>query len=128
MKRHNSLYFQPMFFGHLQQFRITTPIILTGRLPLHQPPPHIHHHPLHPRTLQRLHTRVHRLPPIHSIPHRNTIQRHHHIHRHPLRFLNPTSTGSMLLHHHLLLRHQRLARHRQIRPYSASNRTHWWRW
>ncbi|WVZ14006.1 hypothetical protein V8G54_011572 [Vigna mungo] len=114
MKGHNDLHLQAMFLGHFHQFHVPAPIILSRLLSLHQPPPHVHHHPLHSGALQRRHRRVHRLPPIHRVPRRHAVQWHHHENRHatPLSLL-PSQVVLLLFRH---LRRERLTRRRQIRP------------
>lgn len=87
VKRHDRLHLEPMLLGHLQQLRIPSPIVLPWFLSLHQAPPHVHHHPFHPGTLQRLQARVHRLPPVNSVPHCHAVQWHHHVNWHPLRLI-----------------------------------------
>nr|GMD84626.1 hypothetical protein PanWU01x14_246670 [Ipomoea batatas] len=43
-----------MLLSHFQQLSIAAPIVLAGRVLLHQAPPHVHHHPLNSGALQRL--------------------------------------------------------------------------
>uniref|UniRef100_A0A7C9EAH3 Uncharacterized protein n=1 Tax=Opuntia streptacantha TaxID=393608 RepID=A0A7C9EAH3_OPUST len=117
-----------MLLRHFHQLNIPTPIILPRLLSLHQSPPHIHHHTFNSRTLQRLQTRVHRLPPIHRVIHLHTIQRHHHIHRHSFpRRLGRTTTSNILPLRQRFLRLRRRKRQtsrRQIRPKRRPQRTH----
>jgi len=124
MKGHDGLNLEAMFLGHFHELHVPAPIVLSRFLSLHQTPPHVHHHPLHPRALQRRHRRVHRLPPIHRVPRRHAVQRHHHEHRHatPLSLL--PSLGVLLLLRHLHLRRQRLTHRRQIRPHRSCIRRH----
>ncbi|KAJ8758743.1 hypothetical protein K2173_000464 [Erythroxylum novogranatense] len=83
-----SLNLKAVSFSHLQKLVIASPIINTSLISLHQSPPHVHHYPLYSRAFQRLQTRVHSFPPIHSVPSREAVQRHHYVYRNSLTFLH----------------------------------------
>ncbi|KAJ8763997.1 hypothetical protein K2173_004869 [Erythroxylum novogranatense] len=75
-------------FSHLQKLVIASPNINTSLISLHQSPPRVHHYPLYSLAFQRLQTRVHSFPPIHSVPSRDAVQRHHYVYRNSLTFLH----------------------------------------